>query len=465
MNTQATLPDGLVDFRKFAIRATWVATLRDGDPHEVIDDGIIVVAADGGIESISAFSESSLDPSVCVIHLKNQLIIPGLINSHTHSGMSLLRGFADDMSLDRWLKEAVWPVEAEFVNEEFIEVATKLAVYEMLKTGTTTFIDQYFFPEIAARIAECVGIRMACGEPIIDFHDGRLHAKIDAATNRVLHLENHHNPDYIIPILNPHACYTVPEDGLEAVAIRARESNRRVHIHLHESEHECENYADCHFGKSALETLIDVNLFNNRLIAAHCVCLSCEEIRLIAQHQVNVVHCPKSNMKLASGVCPVQALIDAGVNVALGTDGPCSNNSLDMISEMRAAAMVGKISGDPTAVTCHTVLRMATWNGAKALGLESRIGSIEAGKFADFVAIDLSDPSCHPIYDPISALVYSSGAKISNVWIGGREMVREGIVVAKNLNLDMRRVNKFAKQLTDFRNIRSLESKMKKNSS
>lgn len=434
----------------FTLRATWIVTIQGGNSRDIIEDGVISVV-DGFIESVSSFSDSSIDAGIPLIHLQNQVVIPGLVNCHTHSGMSLLRGYADDLSLDTWLKEAVWPVEAEFINEEYIDVATRLAIYEMLKTGTTTYNDQYYLPEVAARVAESVGIRMACGEPILDFHDGRLHAKIEAATERLFHFENNHDPDYIIPILNPHACYTVPEDGLQAVSDRAKKTNHRVHIHLHESQHECDNYADCHFGKSALETLIDVDLLNSKLIAAHCVCLSPDEIRLLGQHKVNVVHCPKSNMKLASGVCPVQALIDAGVNVALGTDGACSNNSLDMLAEIQAAALVGKTLGDPTAVDCHTALRMATWNGAVALGLESKIGSIEKTKLADFISVDLSDPTCQPVYDPVSALVYSGGARVSNVWIGGKQLVKDGSVVAKSLNLDMNRVKAISDKLREFK--------------
>jgi 5-methylthioadenosine/S-adenosylhomocysteine deaminase len=453
MRNTNSLPDAKMHSGDFAVRATWILTVRGGDTKNCIHDGVVVVR-DGMIISVSSFSESSLDPNMPLVHLEHHAIIPGLINCHTHSGMSLLRGYADELSLDTWLKEAIWPVEAEFINEEYIDVATRLAIYEMLKTGTTTFTDMYFLPEVGARVAESVGIRMACGEPIIDFHDGRLHSKIESAVDRVYHFMNNHDPNFIIPILNPHACYTVPEDGLKAVSVRARNSHNRVHLHLHETQHECDNYADCHFGKTALETLIDVDLLNSNLIAAHCVCLSDDEINLLAQHRVNVVHCPKSNMKLASGICPVQRLIDAGVNVALGTDSACSNNSLNMISEMQAAALVGKSAGDPTAVNSHTVLRMATWNGAVALGLESKIGSIEIGKLADFISIDLTDPSCQPVFDPVSAIVYSTGTNVSNVWISGKRLVENGTVVAQNLNLDMNRVHAIAKELTLFKSKR-----------
>jgi 5-methylthioadenosine/S-adenosylhomocysteine deaminase len=384
------------------------------------------------------------------------------------------------MCLHEWLNDAIWPVESKFVCEDFIDVGIRLAVHEMLKSGTTLFIDNYFYSDVAACTVEKVGIRMACGEPIIDFHDVHLHAKINTAVSRAEHFLANHHSDYIIPILNPHACYSVPEDGLEIVSARAKSLGRKVNIHLHESQHECDKYADTHFGRSAFQTLADADLLNENLIAAHCVCLDRAEQELLATHKVNVVHCPKSNMKLASGICPVQSLIDCGVNVALGTDGACSNNSLNMISEMQAAALIGKTvprressteipenrngasprrhgsssldnGGDATAVSCHTVLRMATWNGAVAIGMQDKIGSLEIGKFADIVAIDLSAPECNPIFDPVSALVYTSSPHVSHVWIGGRHLVHEGQVVSTDLQLDMERVKAIGKTLHAFK--------------
>jgi len=457
----------------FGIRASWISPVTQGDAHELISDGLILIE-NGIIQYVGTYDCSLVGSCASVMHLKDQLLIPGLINAHTHSGMVLFRGYADDMSLHEWLYDAIWPVESEFVSEEFIDVGTRLAVYEMLKTGTTTFVDQYFFCDVAACITEAVGIRMAGGEPIIDFHDGHLHAKISAAIDRTNHFIANHHSDYVIPILNPHACYSVPSDGLEIVSAQAQQLKRRVNIHLHESQRECDHYADTHFGRSAFETLIDANLFNEFLIAAHCVCLSPAEQNLLAHHKVNVVHCPKSNMKLASGICPVQALLDLGVNVALGTDGACSNNSLNMVGEMQAAALVGKtitsngsenlrngVVGDATAVSCHTALRMATYNGAIALGMTDKIGSLEVGKFADIVAVDLSDPQCQPVYDPVSTLVYSANPSVSHVWIGGKNLVKQGIVQAEKLNLDMDQVKAVGERISAFK-AKRLAAKMAK---
>lgn len=437
----------------FAVRSTWVCPVAGGDAHTIIEDGVVVVK-DGMIQTVCKFSDWENTTNVLLTELKDRLIIPGFVNCHTHAGMTVLRGYADDMRLDDWLENAVWPVEAEFLSPSFVELGTKLSIYEMLRSGTTTFLDQYFYAPVARTVAELAGIRIACGEPILDVDDDELDKKIERAFFTAHHVITSHDEDFVIPVINPHAVYTVPEEGLKSIKSRLSSlpSSTRVHIHLHESIHECDNYADVHCGKSAMETLIDVGLFNSNLIAAHCVCLSETEKQLIADHNVNVVHCPKSNQKLASGICPVQDLIDLGVNVALGTDGACSNNTLSMISEMQSAALLAKSLGDATAVTCQTVLRMATYNGAKALGMESKIGSIEPGKFADFIAIDLSAIECQPIFHPLSALVYTNGAVVDRVWVHGRPLVENGKLLV-DLDLNMEKVKLLVHQLKKFKSI------------
>jgi 5-methylthioadenosine/S-adenosylhomocysteine deaminase len=446
-----------------AVRASWIAPITDGNCHEMIKDGVVLVKG-SRIVSIGRFDEIQIGSDVNIIELPGQLLVPGLINCHTHAGMSLLRGFADDLPLHEWLSDAIWPVEAEFMSAEYVEIGTKLAIHELLSTGTTTFVDQYYFSDVTAEVCEKAGIRVARGEPIINLNDGPIERKIDRAFNQAQ--SNKFDPEFVFDIINTHSCYTVPKEGLEAIGIRAKEGNYRINIHLHESQHECDHYADNHGGKTAFETLIDAGLFNSNLIAAHCVCLSESERLQLATHKVNIVHCPKSNMKLANGVCPVQALLNSGVNVALGTDSACSNNSLSMISEMQTAALVGKTvrcpkqasngvlnqhenGGDATAVSCHTVLRMATYNGAIALGKEKDIGSLEPGKLADMVAIDLRSPECLPIFDPVSSLVYSTGAKVSNVWIGGRQVVTNGSVTSR-LDLDLNEVREVGQRIAEF---------------
>lgn len=437
----------------FAVRASWVCPLTGGDSDILIEDGVVVVA-DGIIVTVCVFSDWIQDPSIPVIHLKNRLLIPGFINCHTHAAMSLLRGYADDMRLDDWLENAVWPVESKFMGPTFVELGTKLSIHEMLTTGTTTILDMYFYASVTVAVAELAGIRVACGETILDIGDGELSRKIDRAFTAADHVlkSPQHDPNFVIPVINAHAVYTVPERGL--IEIKNRLSSlppsTRIQIHLHESQHECDNYSDLNCGKSAMEKLIDLGLFNSNTIAAHCVCLSDTEKNLLAVHQVNVVHCPKSNQKLSSGVCPVQDLLDQGVNVALGTDGACSNNSLSMISEMQSAALLAKSLGNAQAVSCRTALKLATYNGAKALGMVDRIGSIEVGKFADFVAIDLSSPACQPVYDPVSALVYTTGAVVDRVWVHGKELVKDGKIQV-DLDLDWDEVNAFVTKIKQFK--------------
>ena len=458
----------------YAIRATWVAPVTMGDANEIIDDGLVIWSLETGrIVRVCVYDPLFVPKGSDFVYLKNHLLIPGLINCHTHSGMSLLRGFGDDMSLHEWLRECIFPIESEFLpRSDFIETGTKLSIFEMLKTGTTMFVDSYYSSEIAARVAHDSGIRIACGDTILDFQNGTLSGQIERAFEVCTETTNQYDSDKVLSILNPHACYTLPVEALESVAAIAIPSGTRVHIHLHESLEECVRFEDSHCGRSAMELLQDVGLLNERLIAAHCVCVSEAERLLLAGAKVNVVHCPKSNLKLASGVCPVQALISLGVNVALGTDGAASNNSLSMISEMTTAALIGKTvhgtsgtftcqddlspiskstcgMGDATAVTCHTVLRMATYNGAIAVGMVDKIGSIEVGKFADIVAIDLSSPECLPVFDPISALIYSTGAVVSHVWIGGKIRVREQQVLTVDLNYEL--ISKFTQELTLFR--------------
>ena len=453
-----------------AIRARWVVPLTGGCANELIEDGLVIIRG----SRIHFVGEYSLDicakANVPVLHLSNHLIIPGLINCHTHGGMSLLRGFADDMALHEWLYEAIWPAEARFLAPDFVKIGTKLSIYEMLKTGTTTFVDSYYHCDVAAAVAQAAGIRIACGEPIIDFNDGLVNKKVQAAFEMVQTLRSQYESDRVIPIINPHACYTVSKEILETVGVGAKKLGHRVNIHLHESVVECDNYSKAHSGESAIQTLLSSGLLNANLIAAHCVCLSEREKELLATHRVNVVHCPKSNLKLASGICSVQSLLDLGVNVALGTDGACSNNSLSMISEMQVAALVGKSvrgkgisEGDATAMSCRAVLRMATYNGAIALGMESQLGSIEQGKLADLVAVDLSSPECLPVFDPVSALVYSTGATVSHVWVGGQLVVEEGTV--RSLEVDISEVQRVREALIKFKEQQCAESALRKQSS
>ena len=359
--------------------------------------------------------------------LPRHALIPGLINSHTHASMSLLRGLADDMPLMTWLNEHIWPAEGRWVSEEFIHDGSQLAFAEMLLGGTTCFNDMYFFPDVTGRAADAAGIRAVLGLIAIDFPsvwagDGDEYLR----KGLQVHDQFRNNP-LVHTAFAPHAPYSVSDPVLQRIRILADELEIPVHIHLHETndeilqglrEHECRPMA----------RLQRHGLLSPALMAVHMTHLEAAEIDAFAESGGHVVHCPESNLKLASGFCPVQQLLEAGVNLALGTDGAASNNDLDMFSEMRTAALLAKgVAGSASALPAAKALSMATINGARALGLEQETGSLETGKSADLVAVDLGRLQSQPVYHPISQLVYACGRdQVQDVWVAGRQLVSEG---------------------------------------
>jgi 5-methylthioadenosine/S-adenosylhomocysteine deaminase len=361
------------------------------------------------------------------ISLPGHALIPGLINTHTHAAMALLRGLADDMPLMTWLNEHIWPAEAKWVSEEFIHDGTQLAVAEMLLGGTTCFNDMYFFPDITGRVASSAGIRAVLGLIAIDFpsawaSDG------DDYLHKGLQVHDHFRTNPIIhTAFAPHAPYSVADPILQRVRTLADELDIPVHMHVHETHDEIVQGLRQH-GRRPLARLYELGLLSPSLVAVHMTQLMEDEIELFAAGGGHVVHCPESNLKLASGFCPVAELIGAGVNVALGTDGAASNNDLDMFSEMRSAALLAKgVAKDASTLPAAKALSMATINGARALGLQQETGSLEPGKSADMVAVDLNRFNTRPIYHPISQLVYAAGREqVTHVWVAGRHLVSEG---------------------------------------
>ena len=358
------------------------------------------------------------------VDLKTHAVIPGLVNAHTHAAMSLFRGLADDLPLMDWLNNHIWPAEAKWVSEAFVRDGTELAIAEMLQSGTTCFSDMYFFPDVTARVCHDTGMRACIGLIMIDFPSAwAQNAEEYLYKGLKLHDELRHS-ELITTAFAPHAPYTVSDAPFEKIRMYADELDIPIHMHVHETAHEV-NEGQKQHGMRPLARLAKLGLLGPRLIAVHMTQLLPEEIKTLAQDNVSVVHCPESNLKLASGFCPVHALVQASVNVALGTDGAASNNSLDMLEEMHIAALLAKgVSGDATAIPAHTALRMATLNGAKALGLEARIGSLTAGKAADIAAIDLSAISSQPVYDPVSQIVYATTRnQVSDVWVNGKHLL------------------------------------------
>lgn len=357
----------------------------------------------------------------------DHVVIPGLVNAHTHAGMTLLRGFADDTPLQAWLENHIWPAEARHLDEEYVRAGTELALLEMVRSGTTCFADMYFFPDVGAEVAVGRGLRMAVGLPMVDFPN-RWAEDRETSLGKNAELYGRYRGEVGISFtMCPHAPYSVDDSGLKLCAKLAEERDIPIHIHVHETAGEIAESLQRHDCRP-LARLDRLGVVNERLMAVHAVKLEEEEIAMLAERGCSAVHCPQSNLKLASGFAPVANLLAAGVNVALGTDSTASNNDLDMLEEMQTAALLAKgVSGKAEAVSAAEALEMATLAGARALGLEGEIGSLRRGKSADFVALDLSAANTQPVYDPASQVAYSGkSSQITDVWVRGQALMESG---------------------------------------
>jgi len=359
-------------------------------------------------------------------HLPDHALLPGLVNCHTHAAMNLMRGIADDLQLMEWLQGHIWPLEQQWMGESFVKDGTDLAIAEMLRGGTTCFNDMYFFPNITAQQALQSGIRACVGFVVIDFPSVWAESSDDYLQKGLALYDALHGQPLITSSFAPHAPYTVSDGPLQKIRGYAHGRQLPVHMHVHETLFEVEQAAQ-HTGKRPLQRLHELGLLSPSFIAVHMVHLTDAEIALVAQQGANIVHCPESNLKLASGFCRVADCIAAGINVALGTDGAASNNDLDMFGEMRTAALLAKaVANDAGAVPAMTALRMATINGAKALGLDNEIGSLEVGKAADVIAIDLSVLETQPLFNPVSQIVYAaSRQQVTDVWVAGQQLLNK----------------------------------------
>ncbi|MBU0655080.1 MAG: TRZ/ATZ family hydrolase [Gammaproteobacteria bacterium] len=358
--------------------------------------------------------------------LPQHALLPGFINAHTHAAMSLLKGLADDLPLMDWLQNHIWPAEARWADAEFVHDGTQLAIAEMIRSGTTCFNDMYFFPEATAQAVDEAGIRASIGLIVIDFPTA-WGSGPDEYLKKGLELHDQlESKPLLTTMLAPHAPYTVSDEPLQKLLHLACELDIPIHMHVHETAFEVQQAQEQH-GTRPLQRLQNLSLPDKHFLAVHMTQLTDGEIDQLAKKGTHVIHCPESNLKLASGFCPVAKLAAAGVNVALGTDGNASNNDLDMLGEMRTAALLGKaVANDASALNASEVLRMATINGAKALGLEKITGSLEIGKAADMIAVDLSVLETRPLYDPVSHLVYCANRnQVSHVWVAGKPLLAE----------------------------------------
>jgi 5-methylthioadenosine/S-adenosylhomocysteine deaminase len=339
--------------------------------------------------------------------------------------MTLLRGLADDLPLHEWLDEHIWPAESRWVNEEFVHDGTQLAMAEMLRSGTTCFNDMYFFPDVTARAAATCGMRASVGLIVIDFptvwaNDAKEYI------SKGLNVHDRYRADPLISTqFAPHAPYTVSDEPLQHIRVLANELDIGIHMHVHETAEEVDKAVET-TGVRPLDRLHSLDIIGPDMVAVHMTQVTEQEIAAYAATGGHIVHCPESNLKLASGFSPVAALAASGINVALGTDGAASNNDLDMLAEMRTAALLGKaVSDDASALPAHEVLQMATLNGARALGLADATGSLVPGKWADMTAVCLDTIETQPVYDPVSQLVYASGREqVTDVWVAGRHLLK-----------------------------------------
>ena len=354
------------------------------------------------------------------------VLMPGLVNAHTHNPMTLLRGVADDLPLMPWLTEHVWPIEGAVMSPAFIADGCELAVAEMLRGGTTCCNENYFFPDVQAATYRRLGFRAVVGIPLIEFPSAWASGPAEYL-DKGLEVHDNYRRDPLVGFsFAPHAPYTVSDDSFEKIRVLAEQLDLTVHCHVHETAQEIEDSLKQH-GQRPLARLDRLGLVTERLLAVHMTQLTDAEIALCGERGVSVAHCPQSNLKLASGFCPTEKLRLAGVNVAVGTDGCASNNDLDMFDEMRSAALLAKgVSGDATAWNAAYALRAATLGGARAIGLGERIGSLEVGKQADFVCVDMGGLETQPLYHAISQLVYSSGrSQVRDVWIAGERKLAD----------------------------------------
>ena len=363
-------------------------------------------------------------PDANIIDKTRHIVIPGLINAHTHSPMNLLRGLADDLPLMQWLQNHIWPAEQQWVSPQFVRAGTELAIAEMLLSGTTCFNDMYFFPQDSAEVCDQTGIRAVLGQIVIDFPSAYA-ADADEYFSRGLALyQQYQQHDRIYTALAPHAPYSVNDDNLRRVGQLAQEYALPVHMHVHETRDEIQGSLK-QYQMRPLQRLAQLGLLNSQMLAVHMVHINSQDRELVARHKPAIVHCQQSNMKLASGSTPVNHFLQDNLTVCLGTDSVASNNTLDMFVEMKTVALMGKANTANAAfMPAVQVLEMATINAARALGLDQWIGSVEVGKYADLCALDLDHVNAIPLYHPHSHLIYSASSRqVSDVWVHGTQLL------------------------------------------
>jgi 5-methylthioadenosine/S-adenosylhomocysteine deaminase len=405
------------------VHAKW---LLSGIPNQPALENHSLCIADGKIQAVlpTAHVQEKYTATRVDNYLEH-LIMPGIVNAHTHIGMNYFRGLGSDLSLMDWLNNHMLPTEKKWLSHEFVYDVSLFAMAEMIRSGTTCFNDMFYFAPATAEATIKSGMRAGIGLTVIEFPTKWAQTTDEYFAKGLDFYEQYKNNPYITPTLAPHAPYTVSDESFIRIRELSEKFQLKINLHLHETLDEIDQSMK-QFGKRPIRRLYDLGLLSPQLIAIHCANLNEEDLDLLAETKPSVVHCPESNMKLASGICPVAKLRDAGVNVALGTDSVASNNDLDMLSEIRSASLLSKISTlNPESLKAHEALALATMNGAKAMGLDKTIGSLEVNKAADFIAINMNDIEMLPVFEPEAQVVYSSNRQqVSDVWVDGKQLMK-----------------------------------------
>lgn len=439
------------------LTARWILPIA---PHNTILQNHAIAVHQGRIKALLPLEEAQQQYyAENYLDLKDHVLMPGLINMHTHAAMNLFRGLADDLPLMDWLNNYIWPAEKAIINAESVEVGTRLAIAEMLRGGVTCFNDNYFNHDTIAEVAVAEGMRACVGLLIINVPTAWAKNEKEYLARAKTTLESKEKLPGITWAVTPGHPFTVTDAGFTEVKHLAEQYNTPIHLHLHETRAEIEGSMK-EYGMRPIARLHKLGLMSKRLMAIHMTQLTDEEIELVRTTQTNVVHCPESNLKLASGFAPIGKLLKAKVNVSIGTDGAASNNDLDMFGEMRTAALIAKaVTGDPTTLSAHEALAMATINGAKALGLSHEIGSLEAGKAADIIAVDLSSFLTQPIYNPVSHLVYAlNRLQVSDVWIAGKRLLKDGEFVYLDVENTLAQAARWQQKIAPFKYPKAIDN-------
>jgi 5-methylthioadenosine/S-adenosylhomocysteine deaminase len=435
----ATDPDAI----DLIIAGDYVVTM---DPDgNVIRDGAVAVD-DGLIIAIGTAAEINAQFTANgILDGDNRIVMPGLINGHSHAAMTLLRGVADDLALMDWLTNYIFPAEVEFVDAEFVRIGTELACWEMIRGGTTTFVDMYYYPDIIAQVVEQCGLRAFVSATVIDQRSPDAESAADSLVKGKAFVDNWKDRNSrIMPIYGPHANYTLNAEQLAATRTAANDAGVAISIHMSESPFELQ-YSQQTYGKTSIDLFESIGFLDGPTIGAHVVWPTDDEIKILAERRVGVIHNPTSNMKIASGISPVTDMLNAGVLIGLGTDGAASNNDLDMWEEMRLASFLQKVDKmDPEVMSASTVLRMATSGGAKAIGIGDKVGALQVGMRADIIQVAFDDVHFVPTYDVISHLVYVADEQdVASVTVDGRLLMRDG----EFLTIDTDRVRREATEI------------------